>query len=642
MASVPGELVYDTTLKGLSVRMSSTWETVDSYIDRFKITIDHTKVSGTNNNFIYLFSDQASSFPPENNDNDPCSGGTKTHDGDYVIRKFTSSGTLSCSAPLNVEVLVVGGGGAGGTWCGGGGGGGGVIYNASYSASGSITVTVGAGGAKPAANGTGASGQNSIFGTLTAHGGGGGGGYPNAGSNGASGGGGCGGGSLYNVAGGTATPGGEGYNGGSGGSSGAPASGGGGGGGAVGVTGGPSFGGVGGDGLPFTIYDGTTRYYGGGGGGWTTGYTTTGALGGQGGGGNGSSGDSGGSVQASDGTANTGGGGGGAWYNNYGYNGGGGGSGVVIVRYYCPRIVGPNDKFWTYTSAQNIRFFDTDGTTELKREIVLFDGVNHSVEAWVQIPSLSSGSDKVIYCQYGGTTKANDTSLWTDAGYIAVYHLKNMTNPITSSTGTVEGTNYNSNATAITGIIGSGGYFNGSATTYIDLGNQIIGSFGNHKISITAWINPQQMVKNSLLCFRNGYDSNGGARYGFHSASNRLGPNYILFWGDNTGWIHSTSAYPMGSWLYEGWTVDGTAFTFYGNGNADGTATLGATWDPAGAGMFDSEIGRCNWGSAGGAECAYGILDEVRIANVTLGADQIKTEYNNQSDPSTFSTCSNI
>jgi len=109
---------------------------------------------------------------------------------------------------------------------------------------------------------------------------------------------------------------------------------GGGGAGAVGADSVAQAGGNGGDGLAFTLYDGTSRFYAGGGGGG--GYVDTskgGGTGGQGGGGTGGSGVSG---AGADGTPNTGGGaGGGVTANNAGQrgNGGDGGSGVVIITY---------------------------------------------------------------------------------------------------------------------------------------------------------------------------------------------------------------------------------------------------------------------------------------------------------------------
>ena len=271
-------------------------------------------------------------------------GSTVTTDGTYWYHTYTSSGLFIPTTSLtNVDYLVIAGAGGGGGWQGGGGGAGGYRTSAGTSGGGggaesklsltantSYTVTIGAGGTGGpyATPGTGTSGSNSVFSTITSTGGGGGGGggagdSNTVGSNGGSGGGG----SLRSTnaaAGGTGTAN-QGYAGGAGaiGNSGGYATGGGGGAGAVGGTPGNSgtTGGNGGTGVASTI-SGTsvTRAAGGGGHG-----STAGGTGGTGGGGNGSTGT--GACTA--GTANTGSGGGGG-RDQAGANGG---SGIVIVRY---------------------------------------------------------------------------------------------------------------------------------------------------------------------------------------------------------------------------------------------------------------------------------------------------------------------
>jgi hypothetical protein len=279
------------------------------------------------------------------------------------ITSFTSSGTFSVPSGITaVDVLVVGGGGSGGCQHGGGGGAGGLIYRPGFPVTpgGTVTVTVGDGGISNSANTSrptpsmpSYTGQDSVFGTLTAKGGGYGSKGPEQGPV-AGGQGGSGGGGGYEATSATAGQGtqptqpGDSGTYGFGNSGGAisthptnKSGGGGGGAGAVG-TGGQNnaCGQTGGIGRTYTIADGTTPvYYAGGGGGG--GHAPLGGTGGQGGGGTG-----GGYVGPSSvagnfgqpGTANRGGGGGG--------NGRGiaqaagplnvissGGKGIVIVKY---------------------------------------------------------------------------------------------------------------------------------------------------------------------------------------------------------------------------------------------------------------------------------------------------------------------
>jgi hypothetical protein len=224
---------------------------------------------------------------------------TTANDDQFTVQSFTTTGSTTWTAPLDVnsvEVLVVAGGGAGGSSHGGGGGGGEVLYNPSYPvvAGATYPIIVGTGGTKQTwgvANSfaDGGPGNTSSFATLIAKGGQGG---------------------KYNGPGGAS---GNGYPGGDHLGLGNNAAGGGAGAGGFAIPATAAVCGGGGPGLNFNI-SGTATYYGGGGG--ATGYPNQNAgLGGAGGGGTG---------QGVNGSANTG--GGGAPFAN-------GGSGIVIVKY---------------------------------------------------------------------------------------------------------------------------------------------------------------------------------------------------------------------------------------------------------------------------------------------------------------------
>jgi hypothetical protein len=234
--------------------------------------------------------------------------------------------TTQSAGLYSVEYLLVAGGGSGGGYVSGGGGAGGLLSGTSVvTALTAYGITVGAGAARSTLGNLGASGNNSVFNSLTAIGGGagaiGGGGVGVATSGGSGGGGGS---SVNTPTGGSGTAG-QGFAGGNSGfSSGNYPSAGGGGAGAVGQSpaGAGSAGGNGGVGVNWQSLG--TFYAGGGG----AGASSSGGTGGSGGGGNG--GEFNASTPGTDGGANTGGGGGG---NGNGTYGGAGGSGISIIRY---------------------------------------------------------------------------------------------------------------------------------------------------------------------------------------------------------------------------------------------------------------------------------------------------------------------
>jgi hypothetical protein len=287
-----------------------------------------------------------------------------------VFTSFFSTGPAAFSVPTgitSVRVLAVAGGAGGGNGfpgdaAGGGGGAGGVVVHNTYPVSpgGSVSLSVGAGGAggrvdvgtlgNPEPLGMGQAGTPTTFGAITCNGGGGGGHFPDPdaaqgqGIPGGSGGGGGGAGGTTK-SGGTATQGpsgggtGYGYPGGShtgnGQSQGGTSAGGGGGAGGAGANGvANSRGAAGGVGYSWPFN--STTYAGGGGGGGSRSGSPSGGLGGPGGGGPaGQLTNPASAIAGNPGTTNTGGGGGGgsAGSGGGGVAGGAGAPGIVIVAY---------------------------------------------------------------------------------------------------------------------------------------------------------------------------------------------------------------------------------------------------------------------------------------------------------------------
>ena len=314
-----------------------------------------------------------------------------TTSGNYTIVSITTTGTCDWSIPIyvnNVDLLVVGGGGAGGSannGAGGGGGGGQVKTQTNYSVSGTLTISVGAGGVPTATAGMSPGGDGgttsvtpSSGSAITAIGGSGGasvtpagngiiGSPSNTGFNG-------GGGSTWAAA---VTNGSAGMAGGfsggnafgSGSDANYQAAGGGGGSGANGSNATSSAGGNGGIGLTSSVTNNAT-YYGGGGGGGKRINNGTSGTGGSGGGGNGGKDSVG-----ANGTANTGGGGGGAGGASVSTQGGSGGSGIVVIKFIsqCDPTISTNLTFnyrYSFTTTGVCNWVSPSGVTDYKYLVV--------------------------------------------------------------------------------------------------------------------------------------------------------------------------------------------------------------------------------------------------------------------------------
>jgi hypothetical protein len=120
------------------------------------------------------------------------------------------------------------------------------------------------------------------------------------------------------------------------------------------------------------------------------------------------------------------------------------------------------------SSGQGIRF-TSDGSNLIDFEIESYsgDGNSGSIEAWVEIPTLSASVDTNLWIHYGQTTALSDAAqtaddLWEGKSYVVVNHLDHdldTNNNTKELQGSVIGVDFNSNnmanaANQVTGKIG--------------------------------------------------------------------------------------------------------------------------------------------------------------------------------------------
>jgi flagellin-like protein len=133
------------------------------------------------------------------------------------------------------------------------------------------------------------------------------------------------------------------------------------------------------------------------------------------------------------------------------------------------------------SDGDDILFTNSAGSTKLDHEIESYTSSTGNLVAWVEVPTVTSGTNTVIYMYYGNSTVAsqqNPTGVW-DANYLAVWHLNNV---FTSSTGSNNGANTNTVDAAAK--IGRGRSFDGTGTQYIT----ITGQLGQPAtVTLSAW-----------------------------------------------------------------------------------------------------------------------------------------------------------
>ncbi|MGD8686616.1 MAG: DUF2341 domain-containing protein, partial [Syntrophobacterales bacterium] len=294
----------------------------------------------------------------------------------------------------------------------------------------------------------------------------------------------------------------------------------------------------------------------------------------------------------------------------------------------------------------DIVFRADDGTTGLDHEVEHYDGVNGTLVAWVRIPSLSKSADTLIYMYFGNcsvtTPSENPEGVWNEY-YKGVWHLKE--NGTGSADDYRDSTQYGNHGeggdgtplnnyvpTQVSGKIAYGQDFNNSDTKwdFINCGSDASLDITGNQITLQAWVQ---------------YDNASHAHMG---PLNHKGwsNGYRLYMPQDSGNLHfqlpgesydlqTAETLTTGSWHHLVATYDGSRMRIYLDGSKDEYEL--EKLDNILSSDEETWIGQAD--QPHDVAWSYpweGQLDEVRISNIARSADWIKTEYNNQSNPSAF------
>jgi len=273
----------------------------------------------------------------------------------------------------------------------------------------------------------------------------------------------------------------------------------------------------------------------------------------------------------------------------------------------------------TNANGYDIGFYSDSGlTTKLDWEVEKYVSTTGEIVAWVRIPTLSHTSDTVIYIADGDsgitTFQGNVNGVWETAAK-GVWHMNNGTgnNVLDSTSNTNTGTPVASPADA-TGQIGQALSFNGSSQEVwmpdsgLPTGDRTMSVWFNTSANEVWWQN------------------SGIIQYGTNSSLADIGNvlvagNWLNSVTINDGKWHLatlTVAY-NGSWpstwrIYLDGVQVAQSSVCYQDTTLNGTLSIGG----GAYGLFN------------------GSIDDVRIYNRALSADEITANYNSTNSPSTF------
>jgi hypothetical protein len=277
------------------------------------------------------------------------------------------------------------------------------------------------------------------------------------------------------------------------------------------------------------------------------------------------------------------------------------------------------------SNGYDIIFSNASQTTRLDHEIEKYDSASGQLVAWVRIPILSVENDTTIYVHFGHSgvcgSLENPTGVW-DSNYKAVWHLHDDFEDSTSNNN--DGTN--SGTTSGTGKIANSRSFNGSSN-YIRVGDSASLTVTS-QLTMEAWVNLSNAGNNQKIVGKTNSTYSSGYLIGVQSGLyteiwNTQGTNHTF----NSGSISSS----QWTHLVTTWTTGGNMIGYI---NGSQVNSISAGGYNIGTNAGDLIIGAAPWNP--GSYLVNGRIDEVRVSNTARSADWIKTEYNNQSDPSSF------
>jgi hypothetical protein len=291
---------------------------------------------------------------------------------------------------------------------------------------------------------------------------------------------------------------------------------------------------------------------------------------------------------------------------------------------------------------------DASGTVLLNWEFESYDPSSGSLNVWVNIPTLASGS--TVYAWYGNsavtTLQTNPTATW-DAKFLAVYHLSEdpggaapQLNDSTANTNHAATAGAMVSSEQVSGKVAGGVAFNGS-TQYAAFGNAANFSFERtDSWSISAWVRPAANTFGSLVSKQNGSGLFRG--WELFQRGGSANPTFAFECANQSSIRIATQTkaqFPTGSFHH-------VVATYNGNSNTSGIALY-----VDGAAQAKSDIAN-NLNdtivNSAGADMAArdanlsmplnSTLDEIRVyaKGVVLSSGWITAEYNNQSSPGAF------
>lgn len=291
-------------------------------------------------------------------------------------------------------------------------------------------------------------------------------------------------------------------------------------------------------------------------------------------------------------------------------------------------------------AGQDLRFYDSDGTTQLSHEIERWDSSGSSY-IWVRVPQVdaSSASDSIVMCygNSGVTDGQAATSVW-NSNFRAVWHFAATTSASDSTANGFAGTN--NTITQVDGQAGKAYSFNGTSS-WVDLGQNKSFIGGNSATTVSVWIAPSASItstKNILALTKSGTPPINSSRVTFATdTTNNFSAGGRADDTAPTNVTQTTNTSPLvtNAWQFLTAVINYTTqdVRFYYNGAliSDDNATL-SSWTSTTLSSTPSANGAIGAEDDGSAFYFPGKIDELRLSDTARSAAWIAADYKSVSD----------
>jgi hypothetical protein len=290
------------------------------------------------------------------------------------------------------------------------------------------------------------------------------------------------------------------------------------------------------------------------------------------------------------------------------------------------------------TDGGDIRVTQSDGITEVPRELVSIDTSGDTGEIYFRASSVSSSTDTTFYIYYGNSS-ANDyatnatygaRNVWSN-GYRAVYHFQESPSggapQYVDSTGNSSGTAVNMEAgDKVAGIAGSAAAVDGvNESIQTNFSQSLLASTWSIFLNDTGTQDACDGVMFSRGTSVSGMDA------GACTDATRIGYHWDNLAATAWNWAGGPT-YPTSQWYMASLVITPSQATAYTH--TTGGVNTGSNVQTHASSTIDNlDFG---WDSFGTARSFSGTMDEARLSNVARSADWLDAEYRNVSDASTF------